>query len=696
MREALEDGRRAKFAEDYDRALTSLSRAVSLASGEGDPAAVAVAALHQVEVLIRLERWDDARDLLAQIEATAREVDQPVQIAYVLVTRGTLAQEQGDWAGARALYEEALDVARRAHSTGAEGRALGHLADCYLHEGNASYAAHLLQDAMPKLNASGDIELSSYFLGRLGQALIFSGQEVEGQHLLGRALQVAGQFRYRYYERMWALEMGRRAYVEARYQDAFGHFDHALGLFPEAAAAPERVSALAYMSQICLRLRDNDKALQYARQAAALADDHSPALQAMAKGVMGAALHAAQRSREAVPFLSAAAEIYAGLDGTANDRIEIETLRHLAAAQAQADPEAGIVTYRRAIAKASATQALMELAQTRRDLGLLYAARGQAAQALPEWNAALAIYEDQRHYAQVARLYVDMAHARRALNQTQRAMKDYEQALMALNSVDEQDAETRGLVLANAAIAFADQGDVESAEAFFTDSIALAARLPDPAAESTRRGNYGWFLATIGRPRRAIAALEQALLLSQSHHLPLEMAVQTDNLGLAYDSMGDYAAGLEYHRKALDLIRPLDQPHWLAIIQINLGRSLLSLGQPDGAQPFIEEALAAGRERQDPEVMARALTQLARVLLHKGQAQDACHYLDEAAALLRRLDQRRLHADVLSARSEVSAALGEREAAARDWAEAQRLYTMLHMPQGKAAPAWLNDGAPAP
>src|SRR5690606_30697266 len=99
----------------------------------------------------------------------------------------------------------------------------------------------------------------------------------------------------------------------------------------------------------------------------------------------------------------------------------------------------------------------LELAQVRRDLGLLHLQRSEPTAALQVWTAALAYYEESKHHAQTARLYADMANTRRALGQTQRAMKDYEQALMVLNSVDEADVETRGVVLSNAAVAFAEQ-----------------------------------------------------------------------------------------------------------------------------------------------------------------------------------------------------------------------------------------------
>ena len=691
LREALEAGRRAKFAEEYDTALESLGRAVEIARTAGDPAAVAVVALHQAEVLVRLGRWDDAETLLRDIEATARKLDQPVQIAYILATQGSLAQERGDWTTARDLYEQALEIARRTHSTGAEGRALGHLGDTYLHEGNASYAAHILRDAVPKLNASGDIELTSYFLGLLGQALIQSGQEVEGQHLLGRALQVAEQIHYRYYERYWALLMGERAAAEARYHDAYAHYSHALRLFPDGDLSPRRVAALCHLSHVSLSLRDRVQALTYAEQAVAGLESLPPPLQAMAQGAMGMALHAAHRSAEAVPYLSAAAATYSRLDGAQADRIEIETLRHLAAAQTDSDSDTALVTYQRALQKAEVLGEPLELAQVRRDLGLLHLHREEHTAALQAWTSALSYYEASKHYAQTARLYTDLANTRRGLGQMQRAMKDYEQALMTLNSVDEQDVETRGLVLSNAAVAFAERGDVESADSFFSESVTLAERAADPLAEAVRRGNYGWFLMTIGRPRRAIAALEQAMHLSQVHRLVLEQVVQRDNLGLAYDSMADYNTALEHHQAALDLVRPLDEPHWLASIQVNLGNTLLALGQAEGAQPFVEEALASGRARSDREIILRAMTSLGRIAVARGDADAGARFIDEAVALARRADNRRLLADALSAQSEQRAALDRLDDASAAWTEAQRLFTLLSMPQAKQQPAWLKD-----
>src|SRR5690606_14630736 len=100
----------------------------------------------------------------------------------------------------------------------------------------------------------------------------------------------------------------------------------------------------------------------------------------------------------------------------------------LAAAQTESDTETALATYGRALQKAEALGEPLEVAQVRRDLGLLHLRRAEPTAALQAWSAALAYYEVSKHYAQTARLYADMANTRRSIGQSQRAMKDYEQA----------------------------------------------------------------------------------------------------------------------------------------------------------------------------------------------------------------------------------------------------------------------------
>lgn len=563
---------------------------------------------------------------------------------------------------------------------------MSHLGSVYLHEGNASYAAHLLREALPKLSTARDVEISSYFVGLLGEALIESGQLGEGHHLIGRALALAEQLGYVRYLRLWSVVMGQRAIEEARYQDAKTHFTRAILLYKDASA--DQVQTLCHMSRVCLSLRENNEALDYAEQAVAVSqtvEDAGVILEA--RGALGVALRAVGRSSEAVAHLQAASD---GLP-------EGDVLRALAAAQADSgDSDAAIATYQRAIRQAEASGIPLQIANGRRDLGLVYLRQNQLISAIQEWTSAVAIYEQSRANAQLARLYCDIGNARKVLGQHARAMKEYEQALVTLNSVEEYDLETRGLVLSSAANAYSDQGDVESADAFFNEAITLANRTGDTAAESTRSGNYGYFLLSVGRPRRAIASLERALRISESSGLTLQNAVQTDNLGLAHDSLAEYEAALKHHRAALEMIHRLAQPQWEASICINLANTLIALRQFDEAETLLGVALTYGQTSENHELIVRALTGKASLLLRKGQPEATQSLLDEAITLARRSDLRRWLAEALAVRSQQQSALNRPETSLAAWEEAQRLYTALHMPQANVAPAWLASPSPAP
>lgn len=695
LREAVDAGQRLKRAENYDEAQHAFESAMQLASSSGDSNAMAVIALNHAEVYIAQGRYDEAETLLKQAHKTAQESRQRHHMAYMLIGLGRLAQHQNDWKTAQSTYEQAREMAQQARAAGAEGRALGYLADVYLHDTNATYAIHLLREALPKLNMTGDIEPSSYFVGRLGEALIASGQPAEGRQLLERALRLAKQIGYRQYERQWGLALGVQAVSEGQNEEGLHYFRDGLELFNPATQTEAYIRALCQLSKVCVDLRRLDDALTYAKQAARLAarvvGDEKVAIQADI--TLGIVLVASKEYEAAVPYLELARDMMDEMQITPISFSETDVVRNLAAAQAELGDEAAASdAYRRAISRAEKAEAKLEAAQATRDLGLFFASRRKMTDAIREWSSALSIYEAERQNSHAARLYCDLASARKFIGHGQRAMKDYERALMLLSNVNE-DWETRGLVLSNAATAYADQGDVDSADSFFNESIAIARRLNNEAAEATRRGNYGYFLLLTGRPQQALSTLEFALRLSQRLGLALQTAIQTDNLGVLYDYEGNYARGLELHHEALATIEPLKSVHWEQVVRLNLAGSLLATNQADEAGILLDAGLSQGRADDDVELVIRALTGKADRALRLGDTNNAGEWLEEAVTLARKADMRRLQAEALTIYSQQRAAQGRLEEAGNLWRDAQKLFTVLRAPQATMQPIWLNRSA---
>lgn len=692
LHEALAQAQRLRRAEDYPAALDALERAAQIAHLTDDAAAATVIDLQRAELYTLQSRWDDAENLLLQMRHNAQADSNRAQMAYTLSALGALAWARGDQEEARAFYEQAVTVAQAASSPGAEGRAQAYLADTYLAEGNASYAAHLLKDGLPRLNMGGDLDTLAHYVGRLGEAFIANGQDAEGERLLYRALRLAERLHDRPNERRWALALAERDLSAQRLDDAYKHYQQALAAFtPAGQSSADHARALCQMNRVCLRLGAANEALSNAQEAARLVTAHAdPALRALSDATLGLALHATGDSAAAISYLEQGVAGFAEQGST--DPLRVEALRGLAAARLRVEgAEAAAATYMEAVRHADEIGARLELARAHLDLGLLYHAAHRMHAAIESWRAALAVYEAERHAALAARVRCDIAGAFCYLGQNQRAMKEYEQALMDLNSAD--DPVTRGLVLANAAVAYADQGDLQSAEAFFTEAIGIAVSTGDRNAEATRRGNYGWFKYAMGRPREAVAILEHALSISREQNLALAAAVQTDNLGLAHDALENRAAALTYHEQALELVRGLNSAHWEAVIKTSLSASLLRHDRDDEAAALLAEALAEGRASGDVEVIVRALTGQAHLLLRRGQSAEAGTLLTEATALARRASMRRLLADALRAHSEQQAAVNNREQSRALWDEARRLFAMLDAPLARFQPAWLGGAS---
>ncbi len=668
---AFDAGRLARAGEQFDTALTAFERARGLAIN--DPQRAAVDQL-RAETLIEAERLEEARAVIAQLGSGALGA----QRVYALISASLLARAEGKLEEAHTLLDDAQEVARANALAGAEGRAACHLADVYLSEGNASYASHLLREGLPHLVTPTDVDWSPYFVGRLGQAMFASGGEIEGLQLITRGLELADQAGNRRYQRLWSLLLGELAAANRRYADARPYLETALARMDGRPPA-EIMQVRRLLAETCLALREDSAAADHAIAALASAEQSGdPALVARARGTLGIVLRAQGKVDEALPHLQAGAQ-----EGSTP-----QVRRALAAALMEArQPEAAQELFEAAVY--SAPEGSLDLAEARRDLGVHYFQRRRYPEAVAAWTTAASQFEALHEYAPAARIHIDLSGARRALGQHGRSYKDIDQALTLLSHVPSTDDETRGVVLANAATACAEQGDVETADSFFNDSVVIAQRLGDSTAESVRSGNYGWFLTVVGRPRRAMANIEHAMRISTQLNLALPQAVQTDNLGLAYDAIGDYATALQNHRSALSQIDALDEPYWKASIQVNLGATLTKLNELSEAETLLGEVLAYARAHPFTELLVRALTAMSGLRVSQNRPQDAP--VEEAVALARHQELRRLLADALTAQSQRDAALGQVDAARAAWAEAMGLYTALKMPQARLVPAWLGE-----
>ncbi|RMG71660.1 MAG: hypothetical protein D6711_14830 [Chloroflexi bacterium] len=682
----LETARLLRRRGDYDNALHELNNALTLADTLHHQTVLFSIRLHQIDILIRLHRLDEARTIITSLLEQADDSNK-LYHAYIQIALGMLEQADQQIEQARHHYERGLRLAQEIHAVGAHGRAQGHLADTYLMEENASYAVYLFEEALPRLNASGEIEIACYFVGRFGQAMIQTGKMLEGVQIIGRALRMSEQLSYRQYEVMWRQELAFYALQQGIYDEARRHLMVLLTQIDPQQTPKDYTLTLCRLAKACLRLGEYTAALDYAQQAVDFAaqQDAKP-LTALTMATHGIVLRTMGQPNQALSSLQIAAQSCDMLPTNQTDFSALDVLRNLGAAQTEiGNFEVAYQTYQLAMTQAEQAGLKHDLAGIYRDVGIYHMRQNNLNDALQSWTTALKIYEAEGDHARVARLYCDIANVRRGFGQAKRALRDYEQALMLLNAF--QDDETRGVVLSNAATAYVDYGDVETAESFFIESIQIAQRLQDRQSEATRRGNYGWFLLNTGRAKLAIQTLEYALRQSENLGLKLQVAVQTDNIGSAYDEMKEYDHALAFHAKAWERIKQLDEPHWKAFIGANLAHTLLALDYLDDADTTLKAAYEVAQQSKHPDLLMRCLNGMAKLALKRGELNDVQLFLNQVFELAEQSGIRRLLADAWLIHSEWAARQGDYQQAQSDWQKAADLLKLLMIQLER--PDWL-------
>jgi tetratricopeptide (TPR) repeat protein len=671
-------GRQARYAENYANALDIFEKATALARSKQDTRALAIAQLNIADTYIQLRRFDEALLLLTELKADTEKRQHTTPLAYTLCILGYLHQMQGDWETARETYNEALTIAQKANATGAIGRAKGHLAETYLRENNATYAEHLLHDALPLLDDTGDVELISHFIGQYALTMLQLGRDVDGDRLLDTALRRAQQLEFISQIRHWQQVLGERKLETHNYKSAFEHYHEFLKLSPDPLPETEEYGlALSNLSEITRQLGQQKEALDYARQAERiLSQIDSDTVSSQALTTVGLAMRADGQYDNALNYLEQAlTTTQPSSDEALTIRLEIAETFTIAEQYTNAE-----ATYHSLVEQLDETAAPEILARANVGLGKVYKKQYQLDKAIHQWMIAQKLTESATNYNQTARIICDIAQARYESGDGKRAMSDYERALMLLNSVDK---ETRGIVMTSVANAYADKGDVATTESFFGDAIDIAHDLNNPLVEALRRNDYALYLIDIGQSQRAILSLEHALKLTNELDNSLNHAIFIDHMGLAYRALKNPEKALVQHLLAQEQLSEINAPQRVFRNHLFLVEVYLDLDQVEEASNHIPNLTT---DEIDMTIQYQLTT--ARLNLLQNEIGKADTIISEAITQAEAGYRQRLLAKALVLQSQIQAANNDRDTALETWQSAEKLLKLLQMPIPN--PNWLH------
>lgn len=683
LQRMLVEARRQQYTEHYEDALNALTEAMTLAEQDHNRRAIVDITLSRADILIELGDYETAGFILRELrdDSEAREMTAP--FAYALCSLGMVAEKKGNIDEARGHYEKARAVAQSITTDGATGRAEAHLADIYLAEGNASYAIYLLEEAMKKLDRSGDREMMGYFYGQLGLAYIANGNAPEGRAKMQHGLDIAMNLKHRAQIRHLSVLLGDQALRDENLEKAQTYYADALRLYTEEIPQDDRyVHLLSRKSLTSLQLGDVATARSHAEAALPVAEKSDDAqLQGQVRVAHALALIATNADSAAKTLEDA----IAAYDTLSTDIFLIEALRK------QAQLETGseqIAAYKKAVSAADALPAAA--AKVHSNLAESYARQRQFREAIAEWQTAISKYEAAHTTQSIARVHCDIAGMYDLLGDGTLAQREYRTALEQLSRVD--DMQTRGIVLANVAAGYSEYGDIESAESFFEEAIAIAKRSRHTRAEAIRRGNYGRLLALTDRPQDALAHLLPARELLGDKDSPVHKAVIENNIGIAHVEMDDYTRAGEHFATAQALLATEDAPRWSRLIQVHEAERLRMQGDDEAAAAIYRDTYTAAKAHKLIVVMIHTLIGQADIAMNENDLATAAIKLDNAEPVAKRQGHRRLLALLMGAHSRLLALQGDESQAKTTWDEAQKLRTIMCMPD--FTPDWL-DSVPA-
>ncbi len=211
-------------------------------------------------------------------------------------------------------------------------------------------------------------------------------------------------------------------------------------------------------------------------------------------------------------------------------------------------------------------------------------------------------------------------------------------------------------------------------------SVDACRKLRNRRAEGNRLGNLGLAYDSLGEYRRAIEFHEQALRIAREIGDRSMEGIALGNLGYANQSLGEYRRAIEFHEKALVIDREIDDQRGEGQDLGNLGCAYSSLGEYRRAIEFQEQHLRIARGIGDRRSEGDALGDLGLAYFSLGEYRHAMEFQEQYLQIACEIGDRRGEANALWNMSLAFDKLGDRAKAIANAEAALKIYEQIEHP----------------
>lgn len=505
---------------------------------------------------------------------------------------------KGCLAEAKAAFEQALELTRKASDPNAEAKALLGLGNALLELDDLPAAEGRFKQALELCHAAGDRRGEAEALVGLGDADTAAGHrpEAKERYETARALYREAGDRHGEAEALYRLGVNR--FQADRCADALAAYEAALPLYQETGDIKSEADTLSCMGTAHWHLGRLTRALECLEKALPLERE------------------AGDRNSEAIT-LNNIASVLEDL-GRAEQALEYGE-KSLAIRRELGDRRGEAITLSR--------------------IGSLHDSLGRKAKALESYEQALPIRRevgDRRGEAytlnNIGLVYAD-------LGRMDLALAHYEQALPILRETG--DRRTEAVTLQNIGVALDNLGRKARAVEYFEKALPLLRGIPDPRNESVALQSLGQVYWSLGLLARALECYEKALSIARAGENRRTEAVVLHNIGAVHQTLGANARALECYASALPILREVGDRRNEAAVLNSLGSIRSRLGETEAALDYFEKALLLKRETGDRGGEGYTLNNIGLALYRAGRITRARERFLEALPLLREVGDRR-------------------------------------------------------
>jgi len=270
------------------------------------------------------------------------------------------------------------------------------------------------------------------------------------------------------------------------------------------------------------------------------------------------------------------------------------------------------------------------------------------------------------------------------------AIEKYEQALPLWRIAGEKSQEAQ--TLSNLGYLYFNYlGDSLKAREYHEQEAPLQHELRDEYSEATAWNNLGYAYNSLGDLSKAEESVNKSLQLNRLAGRQEDVGIELDTLAMIYRKQGKWEQAIEHCQQALAIFRGIKNAHHISVALGNLGGFYMDLGDYSRALDYSSQSLEVARSANDQlEVMSR-LIHVAALYYYLLEYEKAQVFYTQALELARKLRNRRNEGVILVSLGNLYKKLGDDTKAREAYEKALPLTQSTANPQAESV-VWKELG----